>query len=61
VNLEDLEPRAQVQDPFHENLDDMSLSELDERIMSLKKEIARCEAMIASKTTSRDSAEAVFR
>ena len=61
VNLEDLEPRAQLLDPFHENLDEMSLSDLAERIEFLKNEIARCEVMIASKTSSRDSADAVFR
>jgi uncharacterized small protein (DUF1192 family) len=61
VNLEDLEPRDQKVDPFQENLDDYSLDELAERIGFLKQEIARCEALIAAKTSSRASAEAVFK
>ena len=61
MDLDDLEPQAQIIDPFQENLDDMSLEELAKRIVALKQEIARCEAMITSKNSSLDSAEAVFR
>ena len=44
-----------------EELETLSLEELEERLDLLKAEITRSEQMIASKRSSHDSAEDVFR
>lgn len=44
-----------------EDLEALSVFELEERIALLKAEIARTEKMIISKNSSQDSAEDVFR
>jgi uncharacterized small protein (DUF1192 family) len=41
-------------------LEDMSVAELKERIVSLREAIAACEAMIERKEASRRAAEAAF-
>lgn len=59
MTLDDLDPRQPNQKPL--DLTMMSIEELTERIALLKSEITRCEAMIASKQSSRASAESVFK
>lgn len=46
--------------PAARSLDLMSIEELEERIESLKADIAACEAMIASKKSQRAAADAIF-
>lgn len=46
--------------PAQRALDLMSIEELEERIESLKGDIAACEAMIASKKSQRAAADAIF-
>ncbi|MBT9447275.1 MAG: DUF1192 domain-containing protein [Hyphomonadaceae bacterium] len=46
--------------PAARSLDLMSIEELEERIESLKADIAACEAMIASKKNQRAAADAIF-
>lgn len=41
-------------------LDTLSVVDLENRIATLREEIERCEALIASKRASRDAANAVF-
>jgi uncharacterized small protein (DUF1192 family) len=61
LNTDDLEPRAKQDAPLHTNLDDYSIEELKERIGALGEEIARCEAAIKARQSTRESADAVFR
>ena len=44
-----------------QDLDPLSVSELEERIASLKAEITRCEGKIAFATRHRSAADALFR
>lgn len=46
--------------PVQRTLDLMSIEELEERIVTLKADIAACEAMIASKKNQRAAADAIF-
>jgi uncharacterized small protein (DUF1192 family) len=41
-------------------LDEMSVSDLKDRIEALQDEIRRCEAMIAAKSSARAAADSVF-
>jgi uncharacterized small protein (DUF1192 family) len=61
VDSDDLEPRAKREAPLHTNLDDYSVEELKDRIEALGEEIARCEAAIQARQSTRESADAVFR
>ena len=51
-------PLAQLR---REDLDRLSVDELQDRIDALKTEIARCEAKIAAATSHRSAADALFR
>jgi uncharacterized small protein (DUF1192 family) len=44
-----------------ENLDLMSVAELEQRIQALQSEIARVQGVIASKQASKSAADAFFR
>ena len=44
-----------------EYLDDLSINELEERILSLKEEIDRIERKIEVKKLSKDNAESIFK
>ena len=44
-----------------EYLDDLSINELEERILSLKEEIDRVERKIEVKKLSKDNAESIFK
>jgi uncharacterized small protein (DUF1192 family) len=46
--------------PSPRTLDLMSIEELEERIETLKADIAACEAMIVSKRNQRAAADAIF-
>ena len=64
MDIEDLFPNKPG-DPLTElarqDLDPLSVSELDERIAALKEEIARVEAHIERVTAQRSAAEELFR
>ena len=59
MDLDDLEPRKTAAKP--KPLDPMSIEELRTYIAELKAEIARAEAMIASKLDQRSRAESLFK
>lgn len=59
MDLDDLEPRKTA--AKLKPLDPMSIEELRTYIAELKAEIARAEAMIASKLDQRSSAESLFK
>jgi len=62
MDYEDLEQRTtQILPLSQQTLADMSIVELEERVVELKAEIDRCEAMIESKKGSLAGAEAYFR
>jgi uncharacterized small protein (DUF1192 family) len=44
-----------------ENLDELSINELQERILSLKEEIDRAEKKIEVKKLSKNNAESIFK
>ena len=44
-----------------EDLYDLSVTDLEERIASLKAEVLRCEAALADRGSSRDAAEQLFK
>lgn len=46
---------------IREDLDPLSIDELNERIAALKAEIARCEAKIGTASSHRSAADALFR
>jgi uncharacterized small protein (DUF1192 family) len=64
VDLEDLFP-SKPDDPLvalaRQDLDPMSIEELQERIEALKAEIARVEAHMAAATKHRSAAEELFK
>lgn len=63
MDLDDL-PREQptgAASLAKENLDDLSLYELKERIELLKAEIARTEAMMATKESGKSEADKLFK
>ena len=57
--LEEEEPRPVVAAP--KALDRMGVAELESYIASLRAEIGRAEAQIASKRNGRDAADALFK
>jgi len=46
---------------IRQDLDPLSINELDERIASLQSEIARCEAKKAAATSHRSAADTLFK
>ncbi|MFM8748012.1 MAG: DUF1192 domain-containing protein [Aestuariivirga sp.] len=60
MSFEDL-PRKPAGVTLGENLDLLSLSELEQRIALLEAEISRVKAMITSKQASKSAADAFFR
>jgi uncharacterized small protein (DUF1192 family) len=60
MSFEDL-PRKPAGVTLGENLDLLSLAELEHRIALLEAEIARVKAMIVSKQASKSAADAFFR
>ena len=55
------EPRPKPNMVIGENLDDISVAELEQRISALDSEITRIRAEIAKKQTSKAAAAAFFR
>jgi uncharacterized small protein (DUF1192 family) len=60
MSFEDL-PRKPAGVTLGENLDLLSLSELEQRIALLEAEVSRVKAMIMSKQASKSAADAFFR
>jgi uncharacterized small protein (DUF1192 family) len=60
MSFEDL-PRKPAGVTLGENLDLLSLSELEQRIALLEAEVSRVKAMIVSKQASKSAADAFFR
>ncbi len=55
------EPRPKPNMVIGENLDDISVAELEQRVSALDSEIARIRAEIAKKQSSKAAAAAFFR
>lgn len=60
MSFEDL-PRKPQPAALGENLDLLSVSELEQRVTDLEQEIARVKAAISGKRASKDAADAFFR
>ncbi len=60
MSFEDL-PRKPTGVTLGENLDLLSVAELEHRVLALEAEIQRVKAMIASKQASKSAADAFFR
>ena len=60
MDLEEL-PKKESEPVIGENLDLMSVAELEHRITVLESEIARVKAAIAEKQASKNAADAFFR
>lgn len=60
MSFEDL-PRKPAGIVLGENLDLLSVSELEHRVLALEQEIQRVKAAIQSKQASKDAADAFFR
>jgi uncharacterized small protein (DUF1192 family) len=60
MDLDDL-PKKQPDMVIGENLDRLSVAELEHRIQALESEIVRVKAAIASKQATRSAADAFFR
>ncbi len=60
MDLEDL-PKPKPQIIVGENLDMMSVAELEQRVEDLESEIVRVKAAIASKRASKNAADSFFR
>lgn len=60
MDMEDM-PKPKVNMVIGENLDAISVAELEHRIESLEAEIARVKAEIAKKQASKDAAAAFFK
>ena len=60
MSFEDL-PRKPAGVTLGENLDLLSLSDLEQRIALLEAEVSRVKAMIMSKQASKSAADAFFR
>ena len=56
----DLEPKPKPVITVGEDLSDISVAELEERIAALRAEIARTEEAIGAKTATRAAADALF-
>ena len=61
MDPEDLEPQPKPVHEIGQNLSMLSVDELRQRIEALKAEIARLEADMATKESSRAAADAVFK
>ncbi len=61
MDTDDLEEKKKSVSWAQEDLSTFSISELEERIVALKEEIARCEALMRSKESSMSAADAVFK
>lgn len=61
MDTDDLEEKKKSVSWAQEDLSTFSISELEERIVALKEEIARCEALMKSKESSMSAADAVFK
>lgn len=61
MDPEDIEPKTKRVHEIGENLSMLSVEELQVRIEALKNEIARLEADIAAKQSSRAAADSVFK
>ena len=60
MDLED-QPKPKPVITVGENLDLMSVAELEQRVEDLESEIVRVKAVIASKRASKNAADAFFR
>lgn len=60
MSFEDL-PRKPAGVTLGENLDLLSVAELEQRVAALETEIQRVKAMIATKQASKSAADAFFR
>ena len=60
MDLDDL-PRKPAPMTLGENLDLLSVAELEHRVQALESEIARVKAAIASKQASKSAADAFFK
>lgn len=60
MSFEDL-PKMKSEVVVGENLDLLSVSELEQRVQALESEIARTKAAIESKQASKHAADAFFR
>ena len=60
MDLDDL-PRKPAPLTIGENLDHISVAELEHRIQALESEIARVKAALASKQASKSAADAFFK
>ena len=60
MDLDDL-PKTPAGMVIGENLDLLSVAELEHRVQALESEIARVKAAIASKQATRSAADAFFR
>lgn len=58
---DDLEPAAKAQETWPKNLENLSVSELEEYIDELRAEIRRVEEDIEKKSASKEAADSVFR
>jgi uncharacterized small protein (DUF1192 family) len=61
MDLEDLEPKKRKSHELGQDLSKHSVEELRALVETLRDEIARVEAMLASKESSRNTAEAAFK
>ena len=61
MDPEDLVPARRQSIEIGGDLGQLSISELEERIRALKAEIARVEADIKAKSSSRHAAESIFK
>ena len=58
---EDDAPKRKIRHEIGQDLSDLSLTEIDDRVALLRSEIERLEQMRESKSKSRNAADAFFR
>jgi uncharacterized small protein (DUF1192 family) len=61
MDLEELEPRKRKDFEIGDDLSGFSLEELQELVAMLKNEIARIEAELEAKQSSREAADSIFK
>lgn len=61
MEIDNERPKATITVAVGDNLDDLSVEELELRIGDLQAEIARTEAEIANKKSTKSAAESVFK
>ena len=61
MDIEDLEPKKAKGHELGADLSKLSVAELQALIAALKAEIARVEALLAAKQSSKTAAESVFK